>query len=48
MLGLSNGEVVFMVQATAALIGPKDASIIALTAGIWSESAVGYVQSVRG
>ncbi|CAN6439538.1 unnamed protein product [Victoria cruziana] len=48
MLGLSYGEVFFIVGATAALIGPKDLPIIARTAGRLVGRAIGYVQTARG
>ncbi|GAV73443.1 hypothetical protein CFOL_v3_16929 [Cephalotus follicularis] len=48
MLGLSYGEVLLLLGATAALIGPKDLPIIARTAGRLAGRAIGYVQLARG
>ncbi|XP_031480629.1 uncharacterized protein LOC116250815 isoform X2 [Nymphaea colorata] len=48
MLGLSYGELFFIVGATAALIGTRDLPIIARTAGRLVGRAIGYVQSARG
>ncbi|GAB2226872.1 hypothetical protein Droror1_Dr00008669 [Drosera rotundifolia] len=48
MLGLSYGEILLIIGATAALIGPKDLPIMARTAGRLAGRAIGYVQVARG
>lgn len=48
MLGLSYGELFFLIGATAVLIGPKDLPKIARMAGRFSGRAIGYVQMTRG
>ncbi|CAH9098289.1 unnamed protein product [Cuscuta europaea] len=48
MLGFSYGELLLLLGATAALIGPKDLPVIARTAGRLSGRAIGYVQMARG
>ncbi|XP_019428063.1 PREDICTED: uncharacterized protein LOC109336120 [Lupinus angustifolius] len=48
MLGFSYGEILLLLGATAALIGPKDLPIIARTAGRLAGRSIGYVQLARG
>lgn len=48
MLGFSYGEILLLLGATAALIGPKDLPIISRTAGRLAGRAIGYVQLARG
>ncbi|KAJ8770453.1 hypothetical protein K2173_017944 [Erythroxylum novogranatense] len=48
MLGLSYGEILLLLGATATLIGPKDLPIVARTAGRLAGRAIGYVQLARG
>lgn len=48
MLGLSYGEILLILGATAALIGPKDLPKIARTAGRLVGRAIGYGQLARG
>ncbi|KAF3456897.1 hypothetical protein FNV43_RR01551 [Rhamnella rubrinervis] len=48
MLGFSYGELLLLIGATAALVGPKDLPIIARTAGRLAGKAIGYVQLARG
>ncbi|KMZ73355.1 hypothetical protein ZOSMA_14G01190 [Zostera marina] len=48
MLGISYGELFFLMGVTAALIGPKDLPKIARMAGRFSGRAIGYVQMARG
>ncbi|XP_057816028.2 uncharacterized protein LOC131029537 [Cryptomeria japonica] len=48
MFGFSYGEVLLLLGATVAVIGPKDFPRIARAAGRLAGKAVGYVQSARG
>ncbi|KAK7393479.1 hypothetical protein VNO78_22036 [Psophocarpus tetragonolobus] len=48
MLGFSYGEILLLLGATAALIGPKDLPIISRTAGRLAGRAIAYVQLARG
>lgn len=48
MLGISYGEVLLLIGATAALIGPKDLPLISRMAGRMAGRAIGYVQLARG
>lgn len=48
MLGLSYGELLLTLGATAVLIGPKDLPIIARTVGRLAGRSIGYVQLARG
>ncbi|KAL5782758.1 hypothetical protein ACOSP7_007787 [Xanthoceras sorbifolium] len=48
MFGISYGELFLIVGATAALVGPKDLTKIARTAGGLAGRAIGYVQLARG
>ncbi|XP_022972971.1 uncharacterized protein LOC111471495 [Cucurbita maxima] len=48
MLGISYGELLLLIGATAAFIGPKDLPRIARMAGRMAGKAIGYVQLARG
>ncbi|KAG7604795.1 hypothetical protein AtNW77_Chr5g0126721 [Arabidopsis thaliana] len=48
MLGLSYGELLLIVGATAALVGPKDLPIIARAGGRLFGRAIGYINMARG
>ncbi|XP_038875802.1 sec-independent protein translocase protein TatB [Benincasa hispida] len=48
MLGISYGELLLLIGATAACIGPKDLPVIARMAGRMAGRAIGYVQLARG
>ncbi|KAH9305070.1 hypothetical protein KI387_009474, partial [Taxus chinensis] len=48
MFGFSYGEVLLILGATIAVVGPKDVPRIARAAGRLAGKAVGYVQSARG
>ncbi|CAH2060355.1 unnamed protein product [Thlaspi arvense] len=48
MLGLSYGEILIIIGATAAVVGPKDLPIIARTGGRLFGRAIGYIQMARG
>ncbi|GLJ12032.1 hypothetical protein SUGI_0182440 [Cryptomeria japonica] len=48
MFGFSSGEVLLLLGATVAVIGPKDVPRIAKAAGRLAGKVVGYVQSGRG
>ncbi|CAK9311152.1 unnamed protein product [Citrullus colocynthis] len=48
MLGISYGELLLLIGATAAFIGPKDLPMIARMAGRMAGRAIGYVQLARG
>ncbi|KAL4018872.1 hypothetical protein IC575_022501 [Cucumis melo] len=48
MLGISYGELLLLIGATAALIGPKDLPLISRMAGRMAGRAIGYVQLARG
>uniref|UniRef100_A0A1J3FCG2 Sec-independent protein translocase protein TatB n=2 Tax=Noccaea caerulescens TaxID=107243 RepID=A0A1J3FCG2_NOCCA len=48
MLGLSYGEILVIIGATAAVVGPKDLPIIARAGGRLFGRAIGYIQMARG
>lgn len=48
MLGISYGELLLLIGATVAFIGPKDLPRIARMAGRRAGKAIGYVQLARG
>ncbi|KFK31704.1 hypothetical protein AALP_AA6G148200 [Arabis alpina] len=48
MLGLSYGELLLIIGATAAVVGPKDLPIIARAGGRLFGRAIGYIQMARG
>ncbi|KAK8968985.1 hypothetical protein KSP40_PGU016782 [Platanthera guangdongensis] len=48
MFGISYGELLLIIGATAALLGPKDLPIISRAAGRLTGRAIGYVQVARG
>ncbi|EFH41665.1 hypothetical protein ARALYDRAFT_331037 [Arabidopsis lyrata subsp. lyrata] len=48
MLGLSYGELLLILGATAAVVGPKDLPIIARAGGRLFGRAIGYINMARG
>ncbi|KAL1199689.1 hypothetical protein V5N11_019448 [Cardamine amara subsp. amara] len=48
MLGLSYGEMLLIIGATAAVVGPKDLPIIARAGGRLFGRAIGYINMARG
>ncbi|KAK8941040.1 hypothetical protein KSP39_PZI009922 [Platanthera zijinensis] len=48
MFGISYGELLLIIGAAAALLGPKDLPIISRAAGRLTGRAIGYVQLARG
>ncbi|KAG7536580.1 Ribonuclease H domain [Arabidopsis suecica] len=48
MLGLSYGELLLIIGATAAVVGPKDLPIIARAGGRLFGRAIGYINMARG